>query len=171
MTALPARPQLDAAGKPPIVRAPAQLAHALDEAVAFGHRIERRRRAHLHRELAAVLDRIDRDDLARADDAAGLNGAEADGPGAEDDDVAAGLEAHVGVTGGKSRRQLIAEQASAARPAESVNTGTQYSSNAVMISLMPPMPACAYTGVPSGISANGGNASTPGAFEKNVNWQ
>ena len=39
----------------------------------------------------------------------------------------------------------------------SVKTGTQYSSNAVMISLMPPMPACAYTGVPSRIWANGGN--------------
>jgi hypothetical protein len=52
-----------------------------------------------------------------------------------------------------------------------VKTGTQYSSKAVMISLMPPMPACAYTGVPSRNCANGANGSTPGALEKNVNWQ
>lgn len=51
----------------------------------------------------------------------------------------------------------------------SVKTGTQYSSNAVMISLIPPMPARAWTRVPSCICANGGNGSTPGAFEKNVN--
>ena len=40
-----------------------------------------------------------------------------------------------------------------------------------MTSLMPPMPACSYTFVPSRISANGANGSTPGALEKNVNWQ
>ena len=92
MTALPARPQRDAAGEPAVVRSPAQLAHALDDAVAFGHGIERRRRSHLQRELAAVLDRIDHDHLAGARHAPGLHRAEADRPGAEHDDVGSGLE-------------------------------------------------------------------------------
>ena len=103
-------PPADAARKAAIVGAAAQLAHALDQAVALGHRIERGRRTHLERELAAVLDRIDRDHLARAQNAAGLNGAESDRARAEHRDVRPGLEAHVGVAGGKPRRQLIAEQ-------------------------------------------------------------
>ena len=50
------------------------------------------------------------DHLTRAGDAARLNRAEADGAGTEDHDVGAGLEVHVGMAGGKARRQLIAEQ-------------------------------------------------------------
>ena len=95
----------------------AQLANALDEAVAFGHGIERGRRAQLQRELAPVLDRIDDDDLAGAGDAAGLHRAESDRAGAEDDDVAAGLEMQPALARGEARRQLIAEQGELAPPA------------------------------------------------------
>ena len=96
--------------QPAVIGPAAQLADTLDDAVALGVRIEGRRGAQLHRELAAVLDRIDHDDLARSSDAASLHGSEADRPGAKDDDVRSGLETHVRVAGRKSRCQLVAEQ-------------------------------------------------------------
>src|SRR4029434_7994804 len=76
-----------AASEATIVWPPAQLAYACDNAIALRIRIERRRCAHLHREVAAVLDRIDDDDLTSAHDTSRLHGAEADRSGAEDHDV------------------------------------------------------------------------------------
>jgi hypothetical protein len=71
------RPPADAAGESPVVRSPAQLAYAFDEPLTLGRRIERRGRAHLQREVATILDRIDRNrltarDPARLDNAAVL---------------------------------------------------------------------------------------------------
>ena len=85
-----------------IVWSATQLPDALDDAVTFRVGIESNRGPEFHREVAAVLDRIDHDHLAGAGDARGLNGAEADRSGTEDDDVGAWLEAHVRVTGGKT---------------------------------------------------------------------
>src|SRR2546425_7889011 len=48
----------DAPCKPPVVRSSTELAYALDQSITFSDRIERQRRPHLERELAAVLDRI-----------------------------------------------------------------------------------------------------------------
>ena len=54
------------------------------------------------REVAAIFDWIDHDDLTCAGDARGLHRTEADRSGTEDDDVGTGLEAHVGVPGGEA---------------------------------------------------------------------
>ena len=54
------------------------------------------------REVAAILDRIDDDDLACAGDARGLHRAEADRSGTEDHDVGAWLEVHVGMPCGEA---------------------------------------------------------------------
>ena len=76
------------------------------------------RRAHLERELAAVLDRIDRDDLTGAGDATRLNRAEADRTGAEDHDVGAGLEMHVGMARRRIPTPADRRAASAPPPAD-----------------------------------------------------
>ena len=97
-------------GEAPVVGTPAQLTHALDDAIAFRRWIERRRRPHLHRELAPVPDRVHHDDLAGAHDTPGLHSAEADRPCAKDDDIRARLKLHVGMASGETGRQLIAEE-------------------------------------------------------------
>ena len=92
MTALAARPQLVPPANRRSFGPPTQLSDALDDAVALGVGIEGHRRAERHREVAAILDRIDDDDLACAGDARGLHRTEADRSGTEDDDVGTGLE-------------------------------------------------------------------------------
>src|SRR6185503_8653317 len=104
--AFPAGP----ACEPPVAWSPTDLSYALDDAIAFGVGIERHRRAKLHREVAPILDRIHDDHLAGAGDARGLHGTESHRARAEDDDVRAGLEAHVRVTCGEARCELIAEE-------------------------------------------------------------
>jgi hypothetical protein len=89
------------AGEAAIVGTTTQLADALHDAVALGIGIERRRRAHLHGELAPVCDRIDDDDLPRAHHPRGLDGAQSHRPGTEDHHVGPWLKHHVRVTGGK----------------------------------------------------------------------
>ena len=100
----------DAAGESAVVRSSAQLAHSLDESVALRHWIERRGGPERQRKFAAVFDRIDHDHLSGACHATGLHRSQSDRPGAENDHIASRLKVHVCVTGGKARRQLIAEQ-------------------------------------------------------------
>jgi hypothetical protein len=92
-----------AAGEAAIVGAAAQLPHALDDAVALRHRIERGRGAELQRQVATVLDGIDRNHLTCAHHSAGLHRAEPDRAHAKDRHGRPRLKVHVGVARGEAR--------------------------------------------------------------------
>ena len=109
------------------------------------------------------------DDLTGAGDTPGLHGSESDRSGTEDDDVGTGLEAHVGVAGGKSRGQLIAEE----RELRGRQIGEDR--HAVFLEGRHDLAHAADAGLRvdrravEELRRTERNGSTPGAFEKKVN--